>query len=143
MKHNIIIKGLASTNALDLNDVLDIECQDNFADYFDNDFSFRNDIKDGYMNFVIENNELYTIVQYISLRKLNDKELDILLDYTIGQLSDGIGKGFEQNPVGFGPINEDVDFDEDEDEENDSYEGEIFVSPWVRESDYIITQTAL
>jgi len=45
---------------------------------------------------------------------LNDEEVEILKNYTQGQLSDGIGEGFEQFPVMY---------------DNDK---EIFLSPWFR-----------
>lgn len=45
---------------------------------------------------------------------LTNGEMDILIDYTQGQLSDGIGEGFEQTPCAV--INGE----------------EIYLSPWYR-----------
>jgi hypothetical protein len=56
--------------------------------------------------------ELYTVVEYESREILNNEDIEVLKKYTQGQLSDGIGEGFEQQPV--------------------MHEGDkkIYVSPW-------------
>jgi hypothetical protein len=112
--YKITIKGEASTDYKDLSELDGIDCQDNFAEYFDSDFSFKKDIKDGYMYFSFENEKLWTITEYISTRELSKEELEILADYTQGQWSDGIGEGFEQYPCHYG----------------DEGEEEIYISPW-------------
>lgn len=38
--------------------------------------------------------QLWLITEYYAPRKLNDQELDVLLEYTMGQWSDGAGEGF-------------------------------------------------
>jgi len=70
-----------------------------------------------------EETGLYVIVTYRSREKLTEEELEILKDYTKGQMSDGIGEGFEQYPV--------------------KYEGdkEIYLSPWYFGQELTVTQT--
>ena len=145
MAFKIIVRGDASTNAAHLSDVVGIDCQDDFADYFDNDVSFVDDVTDGYMTFESNGLKLFTVVTYNSTRELNEVELEELLDYTIGQLSDGIGEGFEQTPIAFGEVkpesNEIDDEDEDDSDFDDDFESEIYVSPWSSDSEYTITQS--
>ncbi len=49
--------------------------------------------------FKYEDGELYAVCTYDSPVTLNNKELKVLLEYTQGQWSDGIGEVFEQQPV--------------------------------------------
>lgn len=112
--YKIRLKGLAGeTNAQDLSILDGIDCQDEFSDYFDEDF-LNDKVKWGYMHFEYNSKEkeLYTIVDYSSKEELNEEEMKMLIDYTQGQLSDGIGEGFEQ-----------FSCTEEDDEE-------IFISPW-------------
>jgi len=71
------------------------ECQDCFSEYMDD---LRDVISGGYMEFTYEKDELYVVVSYEANRKLSEKEKKYLIDYTSGQLSDGVGEGFEQMP---------------------------------------------
>src|SRR5690606_15224291 len=103
------------TDLVELKTLDGIHCQDDFADDFDRDASYNDAIFSGSMKFEFENDKLWTITDYISLRELNQEELNDLLKYTTGQWSDGIGEGFEQFPCGY-------------DEDNE----EIFISPWSR-----------
>lgn len=119
--YKITIKGQALTDYKNLSELNGIDCQDNFAKYFDSDFTFKDDIKSGYMHFVFENKELWTVTEYISSRELSKEELDTLSNYTQGQWSDGIGEGFEQHPCYFNDDNFDDDSDED---------GDVYISPW-------------
>jgi hypothetical protein len=122
MKYLIIIKGEASTGYKNLSELDGIDCQDNFAEYFDNDFSFKDDIKSGYMYFSFENGKLWTITEYRSNRELSKEELEILSDYTQGQWSDGIGEGFEQQPC---------------------YYDEVYIHPWSYGQEVEITQISI
>lgn len=107
----IIIKGIAGkTEYENLKDLDGIDCPDCFSDYFDKT-SYSKDVTGGYMDFVYENDNLYTRTIYNSTRKLTEDELISLGDYTQGQWSDGIGECFEQFPI---TIN-----DED-----------VYLSPW-------------
>lgn len=127
--YKIIIKGQATTDYKNLSELDGIDCQDNFAEYFDNDFTFKDDIKHGYMHFSFENEKLWTITEYSSKRELSKEELEILSDYTQGQWSDGIGEGFEQEPCYY----DNTDFlpySEDEYDEDELKESEVFISPW-------------
>lgn len=113
--YKIKLKGLAGqTNAQDLSILNGIDCQDEFSEYFDEDFLSDKGVESGYMHFEYNptENELYTIVEYSSEEELNEEEMNKLIAYTQGQLSDGIGEGFEQ----FSCIEEDDE--------------EIFISPW-------------
>ena len=103
-----------------------IECQDNFTEYFDRN-SYTGQIERGaYLKFVYENGKLFsTTTVYTSKRKLTSEELQDLKDYTIGQWSDGIGEGFEQEPCC--EINR----------------REVYISPWFNGQVITVTQTEI
>jgi hypothetical protein len=87
--------------------------QDDFSEYFDNDTTWSEDVIGGNLTFKIhEDGLLYTHTVYDSKRELTIEELEELADYTQGQWSDGIGEGFEQEPLYY---------DEDT---------ELYLSPW-------------
>ena len=94
----IKVSGYAKTSYPDLQKlVYNVpDCQDIFSDYFDYENSYAKSVSGGYMDFEIHNGKILTIVRYISNSLLSSDELKSLLDYTSGQLSDGIGEGFEQ-----------------------------------------------
>jgi len=73
-----------------------IDSQNDFADCFDG--KFKDEISNGYMTFQVEDHTLMTITSYDSKRELTDEELEVLVNHTTGQWSDGIGEGFEQEP---------------------------------------------
>ena len=106
----IIIKGKAATDYQDLKKLDGLDCQDDFVEYIDS--PLKDKLECGYLSFKYENNILYSVVEYESKEKLLDGELKELKDYTSGQLSDGIGEGFEQIPCYF---------------DNDD---EVYISPW-------------
>lgn len=126
--YKIIIKGDADTEYPNLSKLNGISCEDNFAEYFDDDFSFIDNINEGYLKFEYnkDENKLYSITEYFSNRELSNDELEILKDYTQGQWSDGIGEGFEQ-----------IECFTDDDE------NEVYISPWHRDQIITITQTIL
>jgi len=124
--YKITIKGEAKTDYDNLLELDGVDCQDDFAEYFDSDFSFKDDVESGYMYFSFENEKLWTITEYFSNRELSNEELEILSDYTQGQWSDGIGEGFEQEPC----------FYDDNDEE-------VFISPWHRNQEVEIIQISI
>lgn len=111
-----------------------IDCQDNFSEYFHEQFTIGNKIykneqslinkgvSGGYMRFKFLENSLKTIVEYDSREELNNSELEELISYTNGQLSDGIGEGYEQRPC----------YSDDE--------GEYFISPGYVFSDNVTQQ---
>lgn len=111
--YKITVKGVANTSYENLKELNGIDCQDEFSEYFDSDFTFKDDVSNGYMYFSYENGELWTYTTYNSTRELSKEELRMLEDYTTGQWSDGIGEGFEQYPC----------FTTDNDEE-------VYISPW-------------
>lgn len=133
--YKITIKGPAGkTNASDLSILDGMDCQECFSDYlFDHreveeghKSLIRKGVKSGYMRFRYnrEDKKLYVEVKYTSKEKLDDVELKSLIEYTQGQMSDGIGENFEQEPVGY---------------EDDGQE--IFLSPWFRGQKLEATQT--
>lgn len=71
-----------------------------FSDYFHDKEKFLL-VSGGYLDFEYdkETKKLYAVTTYDAVRKLDEKEEKMLLDYTTGQWSDGIGESFEQNPV--------------------------------------------
>ncbi len=129
--YKITLKGPAGkTNASDLSKLNGIDCQECFSEYFypeDNDLKslIEKGVTSGYMEFEYDVNDgkLYVVVNYKSKEKLDDNETKALIEYTQGQMSDGIGENFEQEPVMY------------EDDE------EIFISPWFRGQKLEVTQT--
>lgn len=111
--YKITVKGEAKTSYPNLKELDGTDCQDEFTEYFDDDFTFKDDVTSGYMDFRYENGKLYTYTEYNSSRELTTEELKKLEDYTTGQWSDGIGEGFEQFPC-----------------HEDSNGREVYISPW-------------
>lgn len=109
----IIIKGLARTEYDNLSKLDGINCQENFVEYADR--NLKNKLEYGYMEFEYneEENKLYVVVKYNTKEQLTSEECEELIEYTKGQLSDGIGEGFEQEPCYY------------DDEDN-----EVYISPW-------------
>ncbi len=125
--YKITVKGPAGSSNIDDRSKLDgIDCQDCFSEYFHEAFRIGDKhypgqqclidrgVKGGYMRFAYKAGILYAIIEYQSRELLNDEEVEVLKSYTQGQMSDGIGEGFEQ---------EAVMYDDDK---------EIFLSPWFR-----------
>lgn len=98
-----------------LNYYADLGCDEDFTAYFGTDEKALIDkgVTNGYMFFEVIDGELYTITEYKCKEKLTESEIQLLIEYTQGQWSDGIGEGFEQTPCGY-------------DENN----FELYVSPW-------------
>jgi hypothetical protein len=93
----ITIKGKAETDypiKCRLNGIGD---ETDFVGYMALDISSA--LKEGYMRFVYEDDELFTVNEYIATRELTEEEMKQLIDYTQGQWSDGIGESFEQRPI--------------------------------------------
>lgn len=124
-----------ATNARDREQLDGIDCQDEFSEYFgaEEDSLRAKGVENGYMRFQMIEGELKVIVNYDSAELLTPEEVDLLIDYTQGQMSDGIGEGFEQFPCCEGPCEDDND--------EDAEEGEIFVSPWYHGQVLTVTQT--
>jgi len=121
--YKITIKGEAKSSHKNLQELDGINCEDNFADYFADESSYNGPIEYGYMRFQFSNGKLWTITEYKSNVELTTDELNDLSEYTQGQWSDGIGECFEQDPVMIDDNGEDV-----------------YVSPWFRGQELIITQ---
>lgn len=134
MKQKILIKGIAgevsrqpfnngeyeTLKGAERAIATNADCQDCFSEYMDD---LRDEVTGGYMDFFMEDGELMVKVIYDSTRELTADELHDLIEYTQGQMSDGIGEGFEQFP-----------FIEDD-------EGEYYVSPWFGGQKLEATQT--
>lgn len=141
--HIITIKGEAKTLYPYLQELDGTYSHENFSEYFDKDFTFKDDIKNGYMNFQYLDGKLYTVTTYHSKRKLTDIELDILENYTVGQWSDGIGEGFEQESCytadkpfnKYDPLYDDYKNQKDADKDLD-----VYISPWFANQITTITQ---
>jgi hypothetical protein len=130
----IVVKGEAFTEYQNIKELDNISCEDVFSDYFDeahNGLLYQQPLIDkgvdgGYMFFKYENNKLWTITTYESPEELTDDELEILMTYTQGQWSDGIGEGFEQYPC-----------------TEDNEGNEVYVSPWFKDQQIFINQYRL
>jgi len=122
---NIFIRGLAGHSNIEDRSLLDgVHCQECFSEYFSEEDEYQGiimeneqplidkGVRGGYMRFEFSNDQLDVVVQYTSNQYLTSDELEILKIYTQGQLSDGIGEGFEQFPCTF------ID------------DEEVFISPW-------------
>lgn len=108
-----------------------IDCQECFTDYLweeEHGSLIKKGISHGYMNFSYDRKEdrLYVEVDYKSKLELTPRDLEILIRYTQGQMSDGIGENFEQEPVRY----------------TDDGKG-IYISPWFRGQKLVATQTLL
>lgn len=101
-----------------------IYCQDNFVDYISND-NLRNKMDTGYLHFVVVKDVLYSKIIYFAKEELSDVELEELKNYTSGQLSDGIGKIFEQSPCHY------ID------------DEEVYISAWYQGQVLTITQNEI
>lgn len=127
MHYEITVKGDAHTNYPHKQECHGIDCQDNFAEYFDDELQhLAKDIKRGYLSFEYQDGVLYAVTKYISTRPLDNDEMFMLLEYTIGQWSDGIGEGFEQQPLFYGRV--------------DEKDVEVYISPWHQEQIANISQ---
>jgi len=111
----IVIKGKSGvTNAQpkDYQKLVDqVDSQEQFSDWL-HDLDMKQKVKGGYMDFELNNGEIWTRTVYSSDEVLTDDELCRLEKYTQGQWSDGIGEGFEQFPC------HEIDGEE------------IYLSPW-------------
>lgn len=119
--YQITIKGEAKSTYTNLAELDGIECEHEFAEFFE-ETSWSDDVDGGYMDFRYENGKLWTYTEYYSFRLLDKNELEELLDYTVGQWSDGIGEGFEQYPCYY--------YDNQE----------IYISPWFKGQEQTIDQ---
>ena len=127
--YKITIKAKAGDYNPDHLDQLDgQDCQDDFTDYLhdEHESMITKGLRNGYMKFQSIDSVLWVITEYESDEKLTEPELDLLVDYTQGQWSDGIGEGFEQEPCGY----------DDNDEE-------IYVSPWFHGQVAIVEQNKI
>lgn len=136
----ITIKSVAGETNHPVRTMLDgIECIDDFVEYIDNQ-ELSSKLKSGYMRFVAENEELYTLTEYITKEKceFTAEELEELKKYTIGQYP---VMCLEKN---YSPFEQVVWYDEselDEFEMEDDFNGDIYVSPYNPDSEVkIITE---
>lgn len=90
---------------------------EDFAEYFHPE-SLSNYFENGYLEFYVENDTLMVKVTYDIKegldRSVNYNIINELKEYTLGQMSDGIGEGFEQHPCMY--LNGD----------------DVYISPWYR-----------
>ena len=147
--YKITIRGTAKTEYPNLERLHGIGCEDEFSEYFGTREKSLTDkgVCEGYMSFIYENKELWTITTYESPVELSPEELDILAKYTQGQWSDGIGEGFEQFPCMYDENqtgNGDCTCGECEDEVYcDESDDEVFISPWHTGQVLTIEQTKM
>ena len=103
-----------NNNLIDSYLVEDAVCHDEFVEYMDE--PLKSKLNSGYLSFRMKEGTLQSVVTYKLDEELTKIELQELIEYTSGQLSDGIGEGFEQHPC--------IEFEE---------EGECveyYLSPW-------------
>lgn len=141
--YKITVKGEAKTEYPNLTELDGISCQDEFSEYFDGDESYIDDVSNGYLYFKYEDGKLWSITTYDSTRELTQEELEKLKEYTIGQWSDGIGEGFEQNPcyTASQPYRTyEEEFDDYENQDEADIDLEVYISPWFYGQIITITQ---
>lgn len=68
-----------------------------FIDYAEEKFPLF--INCGYLRFKYDDGKLYSLTEYNATREPSEEELRELEEYTVGQWSDGIGEGFEQESI--------------------------------------------
>jgi hypothetical protein len=122
--HKITIKGTAETNHPYPERCVEYGDDTEFAEYIDNG-PIANVVSGGYLEFEFTDGKLWSVVEYKSTRELNEFELKWLRDYTQGQWSDGIGEGFEQEPVTY------------------YKDKEIYISPWYHDQEIKVEQAGL
>ena len=99
-------KELKGSTLSDYDGISDDAC---FSDYFHNRYDddeceeslIKADVSGGYLEFVYDKEleKLFALTTYDCPRELTDKEQKVLIEYTQGQWSDGIGEGFEQRAI--------------------------------------------
>src|SRR6185369_13199118 len=96
--YEITIKGTAKTYYDFPADLHGIDCELEFSQFFGREEQALQDknVREGYMSFQYEDRELWTVTTYTSDEALTKEEIDLLVEFTTGQWSDGIGEGFEQ-----------------------------------------------
>lgn len=102
--HTLSLEQLLECNYVDI--------PDDFVEYIDEDY--RNKLDSGYTHFKVDEGKLYSICLYDANEKLTEEELELLVEHTQGQWSDGIGEGFEQNSC------KEID------------DMELYISPWIQ-----------
>jgi hypothetical protein len=72
-----------------------VTCQEDFVEYSD----YSDYLESGIMSFVFENGILYNVTTYVVIDgdNFSDEDIEQIEGETIGQWSNGIGEGFEQN----------------------------------------------
>ena len=105
-----------ATNASNPMSVAFVEGQDDFTEYLSNRV-LRQKLGPAYLSFQVEDSVLNSVVLYPveNGQCLSEEEIAEIVRHTSGQLSDGIGETFEQEPCA---IQDGV---------------EIYISPWCRE----------
>ena len=101
--YRLELRGLAgrchdgNDESVDVNLVDGLNYQgETFSEYMDD--GMKQLVSGGHMIFQVDDDKLYVTVDYDVENKLSDDQLHDLIEYTQGQLSDGIGEGFEQTP---------------------------------------------
>ena len=104
----ITIRGKASTDYNNLEELNSIDCQDDFTNYFGHNQTslWQKGVKNGYAEFVYKDDRLWVETTYEANEELTPEELKLLEEYTQGQWSDGIGEKFKQKPCYYGDDNE-------------------------------------
>jgi hypothetical protein len=74
------------------------DCQEDFMEHLPKGLPY---VGNSFMQFIWNrvDQKLYTVNRVVLGRPINDEELEALGDKIVGQWSDGIGKGFKQEPV--------------------------------------------
>lgn len=100
MSFKIIVKGTASTEYPNPEELNGIECKDCFSTNLEEPSLLLKGISGGFMRFEFDHSDktLYTITEYEVEEKLITPELEKVRKYTQDQWADGIGEKFSQFP---------------------------------------------
>lgn len=75
---------------------------------------YENGVRGGVLNYQLIKNDLWLLYTYASPQRLSDSDIEALIEFTIGQCTDGAGPAFsgelEESHDGVSPLSEPNEF---------------------------------